>query len=139
MLFTRHLEGRNVTTHGPAYSILVEKTRWRMHVGAPSLNGIVTVPCVASLRNADVSWTTRCRTQPPRRDPHSSLHLKGHTRIGSLRGLIAADVLSGTSEGSKPLETKSGQCTDKAQLRAAHSSNPDEVLSSINPPNPKTA
>ncbi|MBB4770772.1 hypothetical protein FHR57_003320 [Xanthomonas arboricola] len=59
VLFTRYLEGRNVTTHKAAHSILVEKTRWRMHVGAPSLNGIVSVPCVASLRNADVSWTTR--------------------------------------------------------------------------------
>lgn len=59
VLFTRYLEGRNVRTHSTGHSILVEKTRWRMHIGAPSLNGITSVPCVASLRNIEVPWTTR--------------------------------------------------------------------------------
>lgn len=59
LVFTDLDEGRNRITHRVGHSILVEKTRWALYVGAIGLGGATRVPCVTSVRNTQVDWTAR--------------------------------------------------------------------------------
>lgn len=59
LLFTDLEEGRNCTKYQVGYSVLLEKTRWAVYIGAVGLGGATRVPCVTSVRNAQIPWTSR--------------------------------------------------------------------------------
>ena len=58
VLITRLFEGRNLEIHAERRCTLREKTRWRLYVHVPE-HPPCHIPCVRSLRNLAVPWTTR--------------------------------------------------------------------------------
>jgi hypothetical protein len=58
VLFTRRIEGRNLTVHRVGQSTLDENTRWVLHV-RPGGVGPLQIRCVHHPRNLKETWTTR--------------------------------------------------------------------------------
>jgi hypothetical protein len=58
-IFTALIPGKNLEVHSSANTHLFEKTRWRLYVRCKGLPGTGHVPCITSLRNVQVPWTTR--------------------------------------------------------------------------------
>jgi hypothetical protein len=65
VLFTGLDAGRNLTVHQSGQSVVGEKTRWMVYVGAVGLNGATRIPCVANKRNLSVPWTVRYDDELP--------------------------------------------------------------------------
>lgn len=74
MLFTSLIPGRNISRHGAGWSQIDVKDRWRLYVGGAGAPGIVHVPCISSVRNVYVPWTSRYDDALPDSAPNGGYH-----------------------------------------------------------------
>ena len=58
-LFIEDKVGRNIEERSSSHSKIKERLRWRIYISRIGLTGAIPIPCVSSLRNLEIPWTSR--------------------------------------------------------------------------------